>query len=75
MRVQDSVISEKVGCRCGGVWRLKNYLKYFYLCFLYIFTIKIFLKNALLCLDSQNKERIRQQTQNKNKHKDETFMT
>ena len=32
---------------------------------LYIFTIKIFLKNTLLCLNSQNKERRRQETQNK----------
>ena len=30
-----------------------------------IFTIKIFLKNTLLCLDSQKKERRRQETQNK----------
>ena len=30
--------------------------------FLYIFTIKILLKNTLLCLDSQNKERRRQET-------------
>ena len=42
--------------------RLKNYQNFF---FLYIFTIKIFLKNTLLCLDSQNKERRRQETQNK----------
>ena len=32
---------------------------------MYIFTIKIFLKNTLLCLDSQNKGRRRQETQNK----------
>ena len=60
--VRDSAIFEKVGCGCGGTRRLKNYLKYFYLYFLYIFTIKIFLKNTLLCLDSQNKERRRQET-------------
>ena len=60
--VRDSAIFEKIGCRCGGTWQLKNYLKYFYLYFLYIFTIKIFLKNTLLCLDSQNKERRRQET-------------
>ena len=57
VRVRDSAIFEKVECGCGGTRRLKNYLKYFYLYFLYIFTIKIFLKNTLLCLDSQNKER------------------
>ena len=33
--------------------------------FLFIFSIKIFLKNTLLYLDSQNKERRRQETQNK----------
>ena len=49
------------------VRRLKNY----YLYFLYIFTIKIFLKNTLLCLDSQNKERRRQETQNKIQNKKE----
>ena len=41
---------------------LKIFLFIFYLYFLYIFTIKIFLKNTLLCLDSQNKERRRQET-------------
>ena len=41
---------------------LKIFLFIFYLYFLYIFTIKIFLKNTLLCLDSQNKERKRQET-------------
>ena len=65
MQVWYLAIFEKVGCGCGGVWLLKNYYKYFYLYFLYIFTIKIFLKNILLCLDSQNKERRRQETQNK----------
>ena len=44
VRVQDLAIFEKVGYGCGGVRRLKNYEKYFYLYFLYIFTIKIFLK-------------------------------
>ena len=43
---------------------LKIFLFIFYLYFLYIFTIKIFLKNTLLCLDSQNKKR-RQETKNK----------
>ena len=43
------------------MWRLKKY----YLYFLYIFTIKIFLKNTLYVLGSQNKERRRQETQNK----------
>ena len=44
---------------------IKKLLKIFLFYFLYIFTIKIFLKNTLLCLDSQNKERRRQETQNK----------
>ena len=65
VRVRDSVIFEKVKYGCSNVRQLKNYLKYFYLYFLYIFTIKIFLKNTLLCLDSQNKERRRQETQKK----------
>ena len=38
---------------------IKKLLKIY---FLYIFTIKIFLKNTLLCLNSQNKERRRQET-------------
>ena len=42
-------MKHRCGCKCGGMWRLKNYLKYFYLYFLHIFTIKIFLKNTLLC--------------------------
>ena len=51
------------GCECRyGIRRLKIIKKYFYLYFLYIFTIKIFLKNTLLCLDLQNKERRRQET-------------
>ena len=49
------------GVGCGA----KKLLKIFYLYFLYIFTIKIFLKNTLLCLDLQNKERRRQERQNK----------
>ena len=36
---------------------IKKLLKIFLFNFLYIFTIKIFLKNTLLCLDSQKKER------------------
>ena len=44
VRVQDLAIFEKIGCGCGEVWQFKNY----YLYFLYIFTIKIFLKNTLL---------------------------
>ena len=32
IRVRDSAIFEKIGCRCSGVQRLKNY----YLYFLYI---------------------------------------
>ena len=38
VQVQDSAIFEKVrcGCGCGEVRQLKNYLKYFYLYFLYI---------------------------------------
>ena len=54
-----------LGCECEcryGIRRLKIIKKYFYLYFLYIFTIKIFLKNTLLCLDLQNKERRRQET-------------
>ena len=44
----------------------KKLLKIFIFIFsIYIFTIKIFLKNTLLCLDLQNKERRRQETQNK----------
>ena len=62
VRVRDLAIFERVGRRCGWTRRLKNYLKYFYLYFLYIFTIKIFLKNTLLGLDSHNKERRRQET-------------
>ena len=34
--VRDSAIFEKVGWGCGGLWRLKKYLKYFFLYFLYI---------------------------------------
>ena len=57
VRVRDSGIFEKGGYRCSGTRQLKNY----YLYFLYIFTIKIFLKNTLLCLDSpKKKKRIRQ---------------
>ena len=39
---------------------IKKLLKIFLFNFLYIFTIKIFLKNTLLCLDSPKKERRRQ---------------
>ena len=39
---------------------IKKLLKIFLFNFLYIFTIKIFLKNIFLCLDSQKKERRRQ---------------
>ena len=39
---------------------IKKLFKIFLFNFLYIFTIKIFLKNTLLCLDSQKKERRRQ---------------
>ena len=39
---------------------IKKLLKIFLFNFLYIFTIKIFLKNTILCLDSQKKERRRQ---------------
>ena len=58
VRVRNSTIFEKVGC---GVQQLKNY----YLYFLYMFTIKIFLKNTLYVLGSQSKERRRQETQDK----------
>ena len=55
--VRDSTIFEKIGSGCGGTQRLKNYYKYFYLYFLYIFTIKILLKNTLLSLiHKKNKE-------------------
>ena len=50
VRVRDSAIFEKGECGCSGTRRLKNYLKYFYLYFLYIFTIKIFLKNTYYAL-------------------------
>ena len=53
VRVRDSGIFEKGGYRCSGTRQLKNY----YLYFLYIFTIKIFLKNTLLCLDSPKKKK------------------
>ena len=62
VQVRDLAIFKKVGCGCNGTRWLNKYYKYFYLCFLYIFTIKIFLKNTLLCPDSQNKERRRQET-------------
>ena len=39
---------------------IKKLLKIFLFNFLYIFTIKIFLKNTLLCLDSQKKKKKRQ---------------
>ena len=61
VQMRDSANFEKGRYRCDGTQQLKNYVKYFYLYFLFIFTIKIFLKNTL---DSQNKER-RQKTQNK----------
>ena len=61
-----------VGAGLDNFWKnrvwvrwLKNYLKYSYLYFLYIFTIKIFLKSTLYVLGSQNKERRRQEIQNK----------
>ena len=50
------------------VWRglmIKKLLKIFLFIFSIIFTIKIFLKNTLYVLGSQNKERRRQETQNK----------
>ena len=57
VRVWDLAIFEKVGCRCGRTQRLKNYKKYFYLYFLYIFTIKILLKNTLLSLIHKTKKK------------------
>ena len=67
-----SDLSVGASARLGNFWKsrvrvrqLKNYLKYFYLYFLYIFTIKIFLKSTLLWPWSQKKERRRQETQNK----------
>ena len=58
VQVRDSAIFEKggCGCRCGGTRRLKNYYKYFYLYFLYIFTIKIFLKNTYYALIHKKKK-------------------
>ena len=57
-------------CKCGGMWRLKNYLKYFYLYFLHIFTIKIFLKNTLLCpwFTKQRKKKARNIKKKKHTH-------
>ena len=66
VQVRDLAIFEKVRCGCSRVWRLKKLLKIFL--FIYIFTIKIFLKNTLLCLDSQNKERRKQETHKKKIH-------
>ena len=39
-----------------------------------MFTIKIFLKNTLLCPDSRNKERRRQETQNKKENTKEAII-
>ena len=44
---------------------IKKLLKIFLFIFSIFFTIKIFLKNTLYVLGSQNKERRRQETQNK----------
>ena len=63
IRVRDLAIFEKVGCEYSGVRRLNFF--FYYLYFLYIFTIKIFFKNTLYVIGSQNKERRRQETQNK----------
>ena len=71
MRVQNLAIFEKVRCKCGGGQRLKI-LKKNYLYFLYIFTIKIFLKNTLVWpwFTKQRKKKARKQnkTQNKNEN-------
>ena len=48
IRVWDSAIFEKVRCGCGKEWQLKNFFKKIIYTFLYIFTIKIFLKNTLV---------------------------
>ena len=71
MRVRNLAIFEKVRCKCGGGQRLKI-LKKNYLYFLYIFTIKIFLKNTLVWpwFTKQRKKKARKQnkTQNKNEN-------
>ena len=63
----DAFRDSGAGARLGNFWKrwvpvqrdsaIKKLLKIFWFIFLYIFTIKIFLKNTLLCLDSQKKER------------------
>ena len=58
------------GCGCGTRQFLKQLgagaaIKKLLKIFLFIFSIKIFLKNTLLCPNLQNKERKRQETQNK----------
>ena len=47
--MQDSAIFEKIGCGCCRVQRLKNYLKYFYLYFLYISKAKIYFYSGKAC--------------------------
>ena len=66
----DAFRDSGAGARLGNFWKrwvpvqrdsaIKKLLKIFWFIFLYIFTIKIFLKNTLLCLDSQKKERRKQ---------------
>ena len=63
--MRDSAIFEKVGCKVQGLKKLLIFFFYF----LYIFTIKIFLKITLYVLGSQNKERRRQETKHKTKKK------
>ena len=65
MRVRNLAIFEKVRCKCGGGQRLKI-LKKNYLYFLYIFTIKIFLKNTLVWpwFTKQRKKKARKTKQN-----------
>ena len=69
----------RCGCGCetrqflkkkGEGVTIKKLLKIFL--FIYIFTIKIFLKNTLSCLDSQNKERRRQETHTHTNKKNKT---
>ena len=72
MRVRNLAIFEKVRCKCGGGQRLKI-LKKNYLYFLYIFTIKIFLKNTLVWpwFTKQRKKKARKTKQNKTQNKNE----
>ena len=64
---RDSGAGAGAGAELDNFWKrwvrvrrdsaIKKLLKIFLFNFLYIFTIKIFLKNTLLCLDSQKKKK------------------